>query len=70
MAFYLQKCHDTVASSGTVNIIQFTQAKGYIKLTCRVSGDLVTVHEEDEKCGVIKHKVTRVYCEFTTLVKV
>lgn len=64
-----KKCHDMKASNGSVAITQFTQAKGYMKLTCRISGDLVTVHEEDDKCGVKKHMTTKVFCEFTTLVK-
>lgn len=64
-----KKCRETVPENGAVHILQYEQSKGYLKLSCRVTGSLVTIHEEDEKCGVIRHLTTKVYCEFTTVVR-
>ncbi|GAB3490364.1 hypothetical protein GCM10027341_02010 [Spirosoma knui] len=63
------ECNKPKASGGTVNILKFEQSGGSIKLQCRVSGTLVNVHEEDDKCNVKKHVVTSTFAEFSTLVR-
>ncbi|CCH03120.1 hypothetical protein FAES_5121 [Fibrella aestuarina BUZ 2] len=42
---------------------------GYLRVEGRVAGTLVTRHEEDNTCGVIKHITTQVHADFSLLVK-
>lgn len=62
------ECHKSKASEGNVTILKFEQSKGYIKLEGRITGSLVTVHEED-RCKVIRHVSVPIFAEFSALVK-
>lgn len=61
-------CDKEKAADGNVTILKYEQSNGYLKLEGRITGSLVTVHEED-RCKVTKHVTTQVFCEFSALVK-
>ncbi len=63
-----RKCKVKTAEGGTVTVESLKRLNGKLVAKIKVSGKVVVAHEEDERCGVIKHETMGISGEFEAII--
>jgi hypothetical protein len=69
-ASYYATCEQSQTESGSIQVVKAEPVSGgYLKVRLQVSGRVVTVHDVDIHCQVLKHKTMSVSAGLTVLIK-